>query len=331
MSPPLRAPFPYFGGKSKIAAAVWERLGRPKQYVEPFCGSAAMLLAAPAPASLEVVGDLNCYVANFWRAVKFQSAAVTTWQDYPVSHIDLHARHRWLVEPSRVAELRAALADPDWPGDAKIAGWWLWGQCAWIGSGWCDGSSTGSQETHGKIPKVDDAGVGVLSLGKIPHVNCTGRGTQAIGQIPHDAGQGSQGVAATPAAEWLGALSARLARVRLIHGSWDRCVNTHYGDMNGGAAIFFDPPYKAYESLYADGHGVAHDVEAWCRDNVRGRMRVALCGHIGDYDLPGWSIMPWSRGRLTYGGGKTTDAEAIWFSPACLDPAQRGLFGEATP
>ena len=48
MSPPLRAPFPYFGGKSKIAADVWARLGRPKQYVEPFCGSAAMLLAAPA-------------------------------------------------------------------------------------------------------------------------------------------------------------------------------------------------------------------------------------------------------------------------------------------
>ena len=24
---PLKAPFPYFGGKSRIAAAVWERFG----------------------------------------------------------------------------------------------------------------------------------------------------------------------------------------------------------------------------------------------------------------------------------------------------------------
>ena len=334
-APKLKAPFPYFGGKSKIAAAVWERLGRPKQYVEPFCGSAAMLLAAPAPAALEVVGDLNCYVANFWRAVKFRPAAVAEWQDYPVSHIDLAARHRWLVEPARVAALREALSNPEWPGDAQIAGWWLWGQCAWIGSGWCDGKSTGAAETHGKIPVIDTAGKGIqkIGLGQIPHVGDAGRGTQADGQIPHvgNAGRGPQGVAAAPAAEWLGALSTRLARVRLIHGSWDRCVNTHYGDMNGGAAIFFDPPYKAFESLYSDGRGVAYEVEAWCRDNVRGRLRVALCGHVGDYDLPGWMVMPWSRGRLTYGSGKTTDAEAIWFSPACLNPTQRDLFSGAAP
>ena len=131
----MKAPFPWFGGKSTVADAVWRRLGSPKQYIEPFCGSAAILLAAPRPASLEVIGDANCYVANFWRALKFRPADVTLWQDYPVSHIDLFARHRWLTEPSRVATLRDALLDPEWPGDAKIAGWWLWGQCAWIGDG----------------------------------------------------------------------------------------------------------------------------------------------------------------------------------------------------
>ena len=84
----IKAPFPYFGGKSTIAAAVWQRLGRPKQYIEPFCGSAAMLLAAPSPASLEVVGDANGFIANFWRAVKHQPDKVAEWSDYPVSHID---------------------------------------------------------------------------------------------------------------------------------------------------------------------------------------------------------------------------------------------------
>ncbi len=41
----MNSPFPYFGGKRTVAAAVWARLGSPAQYIEPFCGSAAVLLA----------------------------------------------------------------------------------------------------------------------------------------------------------------------------------------------------------------------------------------------------------------------------------------------
>ena len=32
------------------------------------------------------------------------------------------------------------VADPD-DFDAKIAGWWVWGQSSWIGHGWCDGKA----------------------------------------------------------------------------------------------------------------------------------------------------------------------------------------------
>lgn len=38
----MKAPFPYFGGKSKIAETVWARFGSPRQYIEPFCESAAV-------------------------------------------------------------------------------------------------------------------------------------------------------------------------------------------------------------------------------------------------------------------------------------------------
>lgn len=38
----------------------------------------------------------------------------------------------------------------------------------------------------------------------------------------------------------------------------------------------------------------------------------------GDYDLPGWDVMAWSRRRTTYGSTKTKDAECVWFSPGCL-------------
>jgi hypothetical protein len=93
----LLSPFPYFGGKRSVASEVWTRLGRPAQYIEPFCGSAAVLLAAPKPAALEVINDGSGFIANFWRAVKHQAPAVAEWADYPVSHIDLGARHVWLM------------------------------------------------------------------------------------------------------------------------------------------------------------------------------------------------------------------------------------------
>ena len=310
-----KAPFPWFGGKSSVAAEVWRRLGAPKQYIEPFCGSAAILLAAPRPASLEIIGDANCYVANFWRALKRQPDAVTEWQDYPVSHIDLYARHRWLTEPSRVAALREALIDPEWAGDAQIAGWWLWGQCCWLGSGWCDpargqrGDGRAGGDAFGQIPHASDAGMGVqaVTLGKIPHASDAGRG----------------------AAEWLRVLADRLARVRIVHGDWSRCLNHHYGADE--TAVFLDPPYLAFEKLYSDaGTPVASDVAAWARDN--GDLRIALCGHRGDYDMPGWTIHDWSRGRLTYGGDATTEAECIWYSPGCVPErvAQPSLFGDAS-
>ena len=293
----VNAPFPWFGGKRSVVDCVWSRLGRPKHYIEPFCGSAAMLLAASEPASLEVVNDVNGFVANFWRATQHQPDDVAMWATYPVSHVDLGARHRWLMEHR--GDL-AGLQEADWPGDAKIAGWWLWGQCCWIGSGWCD--------WVGQIPHVSDAGMGVQAVGQIPHVGNAGRGPSA-----------------EVAYKWLTSLSRRLERVRLIHGEWDRCLNSHYGGTD--TAVFLDPPYRAYESVYT-AIGVADKVESWARDHAD--LRVALCGHIGDYSLPDeWSIKQWDRGRFTYNGSKTTNKEAIWFSPACLSCDQPNLWGAA--
>jgi DNA adenine methylase len=301
------SPFPYFGGKRSVAADVWQRLGEPMQYIEPFCGSAAVLLAAPRIAPLEVVCDASGFIANFWRAVKHQSAAVAEWADYPVSHIDLGARHVWLM--AQRESIGAGLHDPDWPGDAKVAGWWLWGQCCWIGSGWC--------EWDGKVPHAGNAGRGVQAIGQVPHASSAGMGVQAIGQVPH-AGNAGRGVLLTSAGRtamrWLTQLADRLERVRVVHGDWTRCLNNHFGGDD--TAVFLDPPYRAYERLYGSGSPVADAVEAWARDNAH--LRIALCGHRGDYDLAGWDAVEWSRGRLTYSGNKTTDSECVWYSPACL-------------
>jgi site-specific DNA-adenine methylase len=37
-------PFPWFGGKSPVASRVWMALGDVANYVEPFCGSCAVLM-----------------------------------------------------------------------------------------------------------------------------------------------------------------------------------------------------------------------------------------------------------------------------------------------
>ena len=280
--------FPYFGGKSSVSEMVWARLGKPKQYIEPFCGSAAMLLAAPTPAPLEVIGDANGFVANFWRAVKNQPRAVSAAADYPVSHVDIYARHRWLMEQrQRVAD---SLQDPNWPGDAQVAGWWLHGQCNWIGSGWCnwDGTIKKAAVDNGQVPRLTSAGQGVLSIKK--HAR---------------------------ALDTLTTVSERLKHVRVIHGSWDRCLNHTYGASN--TAVFLDPPYLGYEDLYNKGVGVASSVAKWAAEHAD--LRVAICGHVGDYTLPGWDAVPWSRRGATYNGDGTRHAECIWFSPSCLPSA----------
>ena len=134
---------------------------------------------------------------------------------------------------------------------------------------------------------------------KIPHVSDAGRGVAA----------------------WFAALARRLERVRIVHGDWSRCLNHHYGAAE--TAIFLDPPYRDFERLYAkEGQApVADAVAAWAREH--GHLRIALCGHRGDYDLPGWEVWEWSRGKHTYGGSGTTDSEAIWFSPACAKVARQ--------
>ena len=63
-SQPLVAPFPYFGGKRTVADTVWSRFGNVDNYVEPFFGSGAMLLARPHVPSVETVNDADHYICN---------------------------------------------------------------------------------------------------------------------------------------------------------------------------------------------------------------------------------------------------------------------------
>ena len=131
----MTAPFPYYGGKRRWAKLVWDRLGNPDVYLEPCGGSLAVLLGRPHHPRTEVVCDTNGLVCNFWRAMRSDPGGVAREADYPTIHQDLTARQTWLVEWARENAVRLS-QDPT-HFDVRAAGWWAWGACSWIGSGWC--------------------------------------------------------------------------------------------------------------------------------------------------------------------------------------------------
>ena len=319
----LAAPFPYFGGKSNACELVWSLLGQPDNYVEPFAGSAAMILGRPDGGGVETINDLDGFVANFWRAISKDPSLVAFHADWPVNEADLLARHSWLVRQTE--SLREALHDPDYY-DAKIAGWWCWGACNWIGSGWCSGSGpwvwdgekivdsrqlphlgNAGQGINRKLPHLGDAGQGINR--QLPHLGNAGRGINR--QLPHlgDAGQGinrklphlgnaGKGInrqlphlsagRGEYIAEWFNLLYARLRDVRVACGDWKRVCKDSVTTRHGLTGIFLDPPYDKGEMDYGAGGmglGISAQVREWCAANGDNKqLRIVICGHAGEHD-----------------------------------------------
>ena len=299
MSAILRAPFPAFGSKRHAAALIWQALGDVGSYCEPFCFSAATLLARPGGAGrIETINDISGHVANFWRAVREKPEEVARHLDYPVIETDLHARHRWLV--AHHDELRAGLdGDPDWC-DPKAAGWWAWGASASI-AGWCAGPVKGS---------------------RLPALGETGRAVHAI--------------AAEPTRLWIERLAARLRRVRVCCGDFSRVLSPAALAVSGAAkesttvGVMLDPPYAVGSHLYgSEGHAsVAAEAATWAAQAATEHpdWRIVFCGHEGEHDavLQGWRIVAWDPSKAGFNSGGygrkngNPQRERLWLSPACL-------------
>lgn len=322
----LTAPFPYFGGKRKAAPVVWEAFGTVQNYVEPFAGSLAMLLASPTPPGIETVNDFDGFIVNFWRSIRADAEAVARWADWPVSEIDLEARHGWLV--NRSERLKWSLADPDFY-DAKIAGWWVWGQCAWIGSGWCFGE--GPWHSNGAEISDQDNGGKPINRGR-PHLGNAGKGINRSRPHLGDAGKGINRATETDRAEfirdWFTKLQRRIRDVRITCGDWSRVCGPAVTTNNGITAVFLDPPYSAGgvdRSIYKKFDDVAKDVRHWCAEQGDNPLlRIALCGYADEHELPGWTSL--TTAGITKGGygnqaknglKKNNHRETIWFSPHC--------------
>lgn len=308
-----KPPFPWFGGKSMIAHEVWNALGNVDSYIEPFFGSGAVLFLRPDDhdPGTETVNDADGFVANFWRAMQSDVAAVAEHADWPVNECDLHARHMWLVE-RRESLVDRLCGDPDY-FDAKIAGWWCWGQCCWIGGGWCSGKGPW-QSVDGVMTKVGN-GRGVKR--QRPHLGDNGVGVNRPG---------------TELVEYLQWFAARLRRVRVCCGDWSRvCTNAAMNDNNSKTiGVFLDPPYADTAGrdsrIYSvDSESVAHDVRRWAIENgSREKMRIVLAGYQGEHDMPdNWTAIRWKAqgGMANQGnnrGKENRHRETLWCSPHCL-------------
>jgi DNA adenine methylase len=338
----LTSPYPYFGSKRAAAALIWAALGNAPNFVDATCGSASVLWARPRPGKVETLNDAWGAIPNFLRAVRDAPDAVAEAATWPVSELDMHARHRWLVERMDGAFVERLREVPTW-SDPEIAGWWVWGQSIWIGSGWCSGAET----RQNKRPVLAGNGAGV----ERPRTG-VGINRSRIRQLPALSGYGSgvgygRGIFASGRREdlrgYFRALADRLARVRIICGDWRRVVTPAVTTSHGLTGILLDPPYgdaaQRTKNLYAkdDDGDVAEGMRAWCAAvGANPLLRIILCGYEGEHeDLQrvGWTSVAWKTGG-GYGNqdGENANAarERLWLSPHCLRaPEQAQLFGGA--
>lgn len=318
MNEPLRAPFPYFGGKSRAAAIIWDALGDPGGYVEPFAGSAAVLLARPPSGRrVETLNDADGWIVNTWRAIRHAPDQVAAEVVGPVSEIDLHARAAWLKERATPDLVSWLEGDPE-HYDVKAAAWWVYVACTTIG-----------EATRG--PWVVEGGRLVNRPGsdgisrRLPHLGDAGRGV-------FSGSYSAPGAVQT----LMRRLAARLQHVRITAGDWTRVLTPSVLRATSGnqqIGVFLDPPYTTSPDLYsATSHSaVSEDVRAWCKQ-ADPALRIVLAGYLDDHDEllnHGWHKTVGAAG----GSGmtkdlRTTNRERLWMSPACESPDLFSQLGE---
>jgi hypothetical protein len=356
-----KTPWPWFGGKSDAAEAVWAALGDVDHYVEPFAGSLAVLLRRPHVANRtyhsETVNDLDGLLCNAWRAIARDPDAVAEAASWPVCEADLHARHLALLAWRAAGNAERLMADPDFY-DARMAGWWAWGQSCWIGAGWCSGRGPWTVGADGRItkrtkgegvarqlPHISDNGRGVNHANareegverKLPHISDNGRGVNHANA--REEGVGAYHPMAMPElTRWLRFLSARLRHVRILNGAWERaCTSGALQSLpvrkGGYCGVFLDPPYdnavRGADLYTEDGGTPAADARAWCLANGDNpRYRIVLAGfdaEHGELARAGWREVEWFRTGFLKGGmaqqsegGHQQGRERLWLSPHCL-------------
>jgi hypothetical protein len=283
---------------------------------------------------VETINDADGFISNVWRSIKADSDKVAKYADELVSEAELHARHLWLIgQRERLTE--RLCADLDFY-DAKAAGFWIYGQCCWIGSGWCNGN--GPWVNEGGELVLGNPGQGVNR--QRPHLGNPGQGVNR--QRPHlgNPGQGACAARLEWLKSYLGWFADRLRGVRVCCGDWSRVCGPSVTFKHGMTGVFLDPPYadtaKRADGLYAvDCQQVAHTVREWAVEQGKTPlMRIVLCGYESEHEMPNdWRVQEWKaaggyglQGDDKSAGRMNRKRERLWFSPNCVSPKEMRLF-----
>ena len=97
-----RSPFPWFGGKQRLAADIVSLFPAHTVYVEVFGGGASVLLSKP-PSTLDVYNDRDDGLVNFFEVLRDQPERLV-----PLLELTPYARSEW----QKARETWATVEDP---------------------------------------------------------------------------------------------------------------------------------------------------------------------------------------------------------------------------
>ncbi|MBF0530562.1 MAG: DNA adenine methylase, partial [Deltaproteobacteria bacterium] len=260
---------------------------------EPFFGSGAVLFMRPHRPKYETINDKDGFISNLFRAIKYNPEAVAEHIDWPINENDLYARNKYLI--SKKESLREQVeADPEYY-DAKIAGWWIWGRCLWIGDDFCLHAFRGRPRLRKSGLLCAQSPIEILRLYQHRLINVR-------------------------------VISGCWNRI---------CGNTPTIHTASPIGIFFDPPYSSRDRhvhYIQDDFNVAKNARDWAIEKgADSRFRIAFCGYDGEFETPwpeGWLEFKWKTkggyaNRSNKQGKLNKERERIWFSPYCIKPEEK--------
>ena len=289
--------FPYVGGKYTIAPEINRRFGNIDTRIDAFTGSSSWILASP-PVKYEIVNDLDGYVVNYLRAVKYAPDEVARHLDFPRAELELIAYHHYARDkfPELVARLGG---DPDYYDPVLAARW------AYV-------------MAYSLMHEHKHAGGWLVRDGRLVYERGAGRVRGSMTSRPHIL---ARLVKEHRVSEYVAALSERLRDVQVWWNDFEVVVEKADRSEFGVVGVLLDPPYPRHLRDFdynTDSEDVWHRAARWAVANGDNpKYRIAVCGYSdAESDAlfpPEWARFFWRR----VGVGKNKNSECIWFSPHC--------------
>lgn len=141
----LKPLVPYHGGKGRLASWIVDLMPRHRVYVEPFAGSAAVLLAKPR-STHEILNDVDGNVVNFYRVLREDPRELER-----VCRLTPYARDEFAA---------ADLHDPDLDPLERARRWWTrtnqsFAHTGTDATGWSTSIMRGSNNARSVLNRID--------------------------------------------------------------------------------------------------------------------------------------------------------------------------------